>query len=109
MKKLLGTMLVACALVVGAVATYRLHHRAAPGAAPAATSEIAPDPAAVHYRYATTRASDATSDAAATITGTRRAPFVSRSISSRRVLSFCTSWNWTSDPLSAKASRAEVV
>jgi tetratricopeptide (TPR) repeat protein len=63
-----ATGLVLGALVVGAVATYRLHHRAAPGAAPGATSEIAPAPAAVHYRYATTRASDATSDAAATIT-----------------------------------------
>jgi tetratricopeptide (TPR) repeat protein len=50
--------------VVGAVATHRLHHHPAPAAA----SELAPDPAAVHYRYATTTATAAATDTAATIT-----------------------------------------
>jgi len=56
--------LVLGALLVGGVATYRLHHRAAP-AAP--RGELAPDPAAVRYRYSTAPAADVTADSASTI------------------------------------------
>ena len=69
-----ATGIVLGALVVGAIATYRVQHHAVPGAAPgtpsggSAASDLAPDPAALRYRYTTAAAADVTSDAGATIT-----------------------------------------
>jgi len=54
------------AVLVGAVATHRLRQRAAPADCRAA-GELAPDAAALRYRYATDQAADTATEAAATI------------------------------------------
>jgi tetratricopeptide (TPR) repeat protein len=59
-----ATGVVLGAVLVGAVAAARLHHPAAP----AAMTELAPDPVALRYRYATAKAADDPADTASTIT-----------------------------------------